>query len=211
MDGTSPRGTPWGGVELLERALGYTRGSLALVTPALERAPTPCAGWDLRDLLAHMDDSLTSLHEAGSGRAVAVAPLRASRRRHRSSGELAEDLRGRACTLLAEWTLDWVSDHARGNVVVGGRQITPRVLTSAGALEVAVHGWDVATACGVDRPIPDSLASDLLLLAPRLVTPEDRPARFAPALAVAETASASRRLLAYLGRKEPARGDRPAA
>ena len=66
----SARRSPWGGVELLERAIGYTRGSLALVTPELMSAPTPCDHWDLRALLEHMDDSLTSLHEAGAVRRV---------------------------------------------------------------------------------------------------------------------------------------------
>src|SRR5690349_23901912 len=48
---------------LLERAIGYTLGSLLLVTPAAMTRPTPCADWDLGALLRHMDDSLAALHE----------------------------------------------------------------------------------------------------------------------------------------------------
>ena len=44
-------------LELLERALGYTRGALATVG-ADRSGPTPCAGWSLADLLCHMDDGL---------------------------------------------------------------------------------------------------------------------------------------------------------
>jgi uncharacterized protein (TIGR03086 family) len=190
--------SPWGGVELLERAIGYARVSLMMVTPSLMSAPTPCAGWDLRALLTHMDDSLTSLHEAGSVRRVRLdvtgpAPM-----------DLVSALRERACQLLAEWSLQWgpaAGDDLTRDVLVDGRPVTPRVLTSAGALEVAVHGWDVAAACGTRRPLPDELAADLLRLAPALVREADRPGRFGPPVIVPPEASPSERLLAFLGRR----------
>jgi len=219
MAGTTPRATPWGGVELLERAIGYTRGCLTLVRAEHRDAPTPCAGWDLLDLLVHMDDSLASLHEAGSGRTVAVPGaggpgftrqrVKPPRGAEPSTAALVDSLRHRACTLLGEWSADWASDHVRGNVAVGDRSVTPRVLTSAGALEITVHGWDVTRACGTDRPIPDALAEDLLRLAPRLVTPADRPGRFATALPVGPLAAPGSRLLAFLGRdpRPPGRAD----
>lgn len=189
MEPTATR-SPWSGVELLERALGYTRSSLALVTPALMDAPTPCTGWDVEDLLAHMHDSLESLHEAGAVRRVGLTPAPAA------SGDLVEAIRARACDLLATW-----SAALSGQVVsVDGRQVTSSVLTSAGALEVTVHGWDLAVACGVRRPIPPALAADLMRIAPLLVTEADRPRRFAPALPVSERAPAADRLLAHLGR-----------
>lgn len=188
---------PWRGVELLERAIGYTRVSLALVTPELMAAPTPCARWDLRSLLVHMEDSLTSLHEAGTVRRVGVrvAP-------RTPPVDLVGALRARACQILAEWSADQDQTSPGGSrdVVVDGRPLTYPVLTSAGALEVAVHGWDVATACGARRPIPDDLAIDLLRIAPVLVTGADRPGRFAPALSPSADASPGERLLAYLGR-----------
>ena len=194
----SARRPSWGGVELLERAVGYTRGSLALVTPDLMSAPTPCAGWDLRALLEHMDDSLTSLHEAGTVRRVRlhVDPSPGT--------DLVESLRARACLLLAEWSADWEVLTAGGDsadVLVDGRPLTTPVLTSAGALEVAVHGWDVAVACGANRPLPEGLAAELLRLAPVLVTPGDRPGRFAAALPTRPDDSAGDRLLAFFGRR----------
>lgn len=191
----------WDGVELLERAIGYTRGSLALVTPDLLSSPTPCAGWDLRTLLAHMHDSLTSLHEAGSVRRVRLeAP----------SGvptDLVDALRARACQLLAEWSVQGSREAPGGHhrdpsrdVLVEGLPLAPRVLTSAGALEVAVHGWDVAMACGVRRSIPDGLAARLLSLAPMLVSEADRPTRFGPRLPSPPGADPGQELLAFLGR-----------
>jgi uncharacterized protein (TIGR03086 family) len=103
--------------------------------------------------------------------------------------------------MLGDWTVDWAAAHAGGNVSVGGRQLTPRVLTSTGALEIAVHGWDVSVACGAERPLPASLALELLQLAPRLVAPMDRPSRFGQPLPVAPSAPPGVRLLAFLGRR----------
>lgn len=189
--------SPWSGVELLDRAIAYTRGSLALVTADLMAAPTPCAGWDLRALLTHMDDSLVSLHEAASVRRVRVDVPPAT------PDDIVVSLRTRACQLLAEWTADWATGAVGGesrDVLVDGRPVTSPVLTSAGALEVVVHGWDVAVSCGVPRPIPDDLAAALLRLAPVLVTDADRPARFGPELTAPPGASSGERLLAFLGR-----------
>lgn len=186
--------SPWRGVDLLERAIGYTRGSLMLVRPELMSAPTPCSAWDLRALLAHMNDSLVSLHEAGSVRRVRLDVLSTQ------SADPVHALRTRACQLLAEWSAAEESTSERVDVLVDGRPLTSPVLTSAGALEITVHGWDVAVACGAHRPIPETLAEDLLPPATVLVTDPDRPSRFGPALDPPVDATKSERLLAYLGR-----------
>jgi uncharacterized protein (TIGR03086 family) len=195
----SPSSAPsaWGGVELLERAIGYTRGSLALVTPALMDAPSPCAVWDLRALLRHMQDSLMSLLEAGAARRVRM------RAPGTTQADPVAELRSLACDLLAEWSTDHAATPvgARSrDVVVDGFPLTPPVLTSTGALEVAVHGWDVAAACGVRRVIPADLATALLAVAPVVVTESDRPARFAPPVDPRPDAVPGERLVAFLGR-----------
>jgi uncharacterized protein (TIGR03086 family) len=86
-------------------------------------------------------------------------------------------------------------------VSVVGRDLDTTVLAAAGALEIAVHGWDVEQACGGDRPLPESLAATLLAVAPLVVRGEDRPAHFAAPYDVPPTATASDRLLAFLGRR----------
>jgi uncharacterized protein (TIGR03086 family) len=82
-----------------------------------------------------------------------------------------------------------------------GHDLDTTVLAAAGALEIAVHGWDVAQACGEDRPLPESLAATLLAVAPLVVRAEDRPGRFAAPYDVPPTATASERLLAFVGRR----------
>jgi uncharacterized protein (TIGR03086 family) len=183
-----------GGVGLLERAIDYTFGSLVLVTRDAMARPSPCAGWDLRALLHHMNDSLQALHEAGDVGRVAG--------RAATYGDPDVDpvmtLRNRACSLLGAWVN---AADSRDWVTVDGCPVTGGVVTAAGALEITVHGWDVAQAVGRPRPIPPLLAAELLPLATLLVTEADRPRRFAPAIEAAATAPPADRLLAFLGRR----------
>src|SRR3981081_3149462 len=181
-----------GAIALLERAINYTLGSLHVVTPeALSRA-TPCKDWDLRALLAHVNDSLMALHEAPRG-SVDLDPSA-------QDGDPAIDpvttLRNRACRLLGARTT------ARGQdiIAIEGCPLTTSIVTSIGAVEVAVHGWDIAQACGRHRPIPCALAEEMLQRSPLFVTDDDRPARFAAPVDVPPLASRGDRLIAFLGR-----------
>jgi uncharacterized protein (TIGR03086 family) len=194
-------GEPAHGPALLERATGYTRGCLALVAGVAPDSPTPCHAWDLAALLAHMRDSLDALCEAADVGVVALdAGGPAGDRAAGAAGDdPVEALRVRACHLLAGWSR---RDHP-DRVDVGGAPLASDLLAVTGALEVAVHGWDVAAACGRPRPLPDGLAAALLLRAPLLVDPDDRPGRFAPALPLPPGASPGDRLLALLGRRPP--------
>ena len=184
------------GPALLERAVGYTRTSLQLVADADLHAPTPCQRWDLLDLLWHMDDSLAAFSEAAIGH-VDLVPVAAPDTGPEIARTVVERLRARACALIAAW-----SRHPpTGAVAVGDRMLRSDLLAAAGALEIAVHGWDVARACGADRPLPTGLALELLPAVPVVVSDLDRPRRFAERLVVPPHAAAGTRLLAALGRR----------
>jgi hypothetical protein len=74
----------------------------------------------------------------------------------------------------------------------------------AGAIEIAVHGWDISRACGQHRPIPDALAASLLAVAPLLIPETGRYPLFSPPVTATAQAGPGDRLVAYLGRKPPA-------
>ena len=59
-------------VELLDRALSYTRVALASVSDEVLAAPTPCQAWDLAALLTHMEDSPDTFAAGGRG-AISVS------------------------------------------------------------------------------------------------------------------------------------------
>jgi uncharacterized protein (TIGR03086 family) len=185
----------FGDSALLERAISYTLGNLHMVTATALSRPTPCSEWDLRELLAHLNDSLLALCDALSLGRVGLSPADDPG----GAGDLAADpvamLRTRAGQLLGAWA----GTH-EDLVSVGGCPLPNRIVACAGAVEVAVHGWDVAHACGYGRPIPPGLAEELLRLSPLLVTAADRPARFAWPVIVPPPASPGDRLLAFLGR-----------
>lgn len=176
-------------IELLDRALGYARGVLADLdedAPALSRR-TPCRGWDLGQLLAHMEDALDAFAE-GAGGAVSLEPRIPLVAR-------TDALRQKACALLGAWSND------RPEQVRVGDQVAPTaVVAAAAALEITVHAWDVAQTTGRATPIPDDLAARLLAVADALVSPGDRGSLFAPPLDVADDSSAEVHLLAFLGR-----------
>lgn len=85
-------------------------------------------------------------------------------------------------------------------VVVADRGLPAGVVAAVGAVEVAAHGWDVACARGVRRPVPPALAAELLPLARRFVTPAERGTRFAAPVRVARGVCPGDRLVAFLGR-----------
>jgi uncharacterized protein (TIGR03086 family) len=179
-----------GGVTVLERAVAYTLGSLALVTPEALGRPTPCRHWDLYDLLEHLHDSMAALQDAIDVGRVDCSPAPAV-------DDVVAVVRRQATRLLGSWAN--VGDPAA--VCIDDSPVTAPLVAGAGAIEVTVHGWDVAWACGRLRPIPDELADELLDLAVLFVRGRDRPARFGPPVGVPDDAGASDRLLAFLGRR----------
>ena len=85
-------------------------------------------------------------------------------------------------------------------IAIADRRLTLGVMTGVGALEMAVHGWDLSRACGVCQPIPGALAAGLLEISPLLVPPTGRAPLFGPPVTVPPMATLSDRLVAYLGR-----------
>lgn len=173
----------WG---MLERAIGYTRMALQEITPVMLCLPTPCSRWRLAPLLDHMAASLDELVRAADldGLAESRPPGRPS------PVDAVERLRVRACSLLSAWSHLADADAAADRAV----------LAVAGALEIAVHGWDISQTTGARAPVPAALARDLLPWVDLLVSEADRPDRFDYPLD-GPTIGPSSRLLMRLGRE----------
>jgi uncharacterized protein (TIGR03086 family) len=193
------------GVELFERAISYALSSLRLVSYDALLRPSPCVGWDLRDLMAHLDDSLAAITEAVELGVVEPPPqgtppaAGAWSADGRPESDPVATLRSRTSRVLGAWTNATDLD----DISIGGFRLATDLLATTGALEVAVHGWDIAQTCGYPQPIPDALAEELLHRARLVVTEADRPQRFAPECAVSPDAGAAARLLAFVGRRPP--------
>lgn len=178
-------------VELLERAIGYTRASLVLVSEADLDRPTPCRGWLLRDLLRHMDDSLEAMAVAAQATSLSLVPSQAPT----DGSDLLASICQRARGLLGHW-----HPVNEGGVELGDLRLPRELLGTVGALEIALHGWDVSESIGQPRSIPPGLAMDLWPVARDHITDADRPFRFGAPVEVSDWATPAARLLAHAGR-----------
>jgi uncharacterized protein (TIGR03086 family) len=185
---------PGGATALLAGALRYALRACALVKPAELAAPTPCVEWDIRALLWHLGESVADL-EAG----LRSGSLDDSWPQDRLPDDADADplgvLRDRAAALLCAC---YDGGPAGRFIVVGGLPLPAGIVACTGAVEIAVHGWDVSAALGRGGAIPPRLATRLLVLCPLLAA--SREGLFAPAVPVLAQASPGDRLLGYLGR-----------
>jgi uncharacterized protein (TIGR03086 family) len=198
-----------GAVALLADAIRYALGVCALVMPGDMALPTPCADWDLSALLAHLGASMADLEVAlRTGHLSLNAPpppdllAGVAGDQAGQAGDLVEALRDRAAELLCA-AYGFGGDGPL--VEVGGLPMPAGLVACAGAVEIAVHGWDVAAARGSDCPIPPVLAGRLLRLSPFLMA--GREGLFACPVEVPALASPCDKLVGYLGR-DPGRARR---
>ncbi len=201
---------PPGATGLLAGAISYMLGVCALVGPGDMVLPTPCADWDLGMLLAHLSDSMADLETA-----IRTGSLDRERLPDHAICDPVETLRDRAAQLLCA---AYAYDSPERLVTVGGLPVPVGLVACTGAVEIAVHGWDVSAArgragcgrasggrasggtagCGGVRPIPAVLATRMLRLGPLLVT--GREGLFAVPVDVPAQAVPGDRLVGYLGR-----------
>lgn len=180
-----------GSVRLLSSAIRYALEGVDAVAPGSESLPTPCAGWDLRALMIHLNQSMDELR-----RAVAV---------EQADPEPANVAAGPAATFrsharqLLESCID--GGAVGRSIAVGDQSVPSAWVVITAAAEVTVHGWDISVACGRPRSIPDPLALTLLSLLQLVVTDASRRPLFGPEVRVARRASPSDQLVAFLGRR----------
>ncbi|MFB4311216.1 TIGR03086 family metal-binding protein [Actinomadura sp. GTD37] len=177
------------GARLLDRAIGFALTAVQGIAPHMRARRTPCAAWDLDMLLLHLGESLAALHEGMTTGHVATAAGREG-----PPDDPVSALRVRAVRVLR-------ASAALKTVTVGNRRLAGEALAGAGAIEVAVHGWDIAQATGERRPVPPLLADDLLAVCPLVLPdPPHRPL-FADPVEPPPDAAPGDRLVALLGRR----------
>jgi uncharacterized protein (TIGR03086 family) len=129
---------PPGATGLLVGAISYTLGVCALVGPGDMTLPTPCPEWDLAMLLAHLSASMADL-ETG----IRTGTLDLERPPDSPADDPVETLRDRAAQLLCAV---YGYDSAVRFVAVAGLPVPAGLVACTGAVEIAVHGWDVSAA-----------------------------------------------------------------
>jgi uncharacterized protein (TIGR03086 family) len=185
-----------GATGLLAGAISYALAGCALIRPGELALPTPCPDWDLAALLGHLGDSMADLETA-----IRTGCLDLDHPRGPAGEDPVDAVRERAAELLCA---AYCHAGPESFVTIGGLPMPADLVACTGAVEIAVHGWDVTTAlarAGCDRvePIPAALATRMLRVCPLIVA--GRESLFAVPVAVPAQASPGDQLVGYLGRR----------
>ena len=168
--------------ELFSRATDYARGVLSELTYADLRRPTPCASWDAGRVVLHLADvidGLIGLVETGT-----LALPQPPRTDDPDPVALVDER---------------LAELAHGfQVATDVTRVENAAL--AGSVELTIHGWDIGVARHPAHRIPESLAEDVLALVSPALDLGARGENFAAPIEVPGNASASDRLVAFLGR-----------
>ncbi|MBT2440825.1 TIGR03086 family protein [Streptomyces sp. ISL-36] len=164
------------------------------VTPEDLTRPTPCSGWDLADLLAHMTAQHHGFAAAAVGHGHDLAHWRVPPWGYEAAAE-------RVLTAFA--AVDGPEQPFALPEFGAGRTFPARRAVGFHFLDYVAHSWDVARSLGrAYDPGPDVLAAALPIAG---AVPDDdfrrAPASpFRPGLAPAADAGPLERILAMLGR-----------
>ncbi len=167
--------------------------------------PTPCAGWDLADLLAHM----TVQHRGFAAAARGHGANRDIWRADSVIGDVRRDP-GRVYADAAHDVLDAFSAKGIDDAPFtlpefGENAVFPGAIAMGfHFVDYVVHGWDVAASLGVDYGVSTEVLSAAM---PLVLAIPDGDVRlldavpFAPAVEPVEGAGELDRILRHLGRR----------
>lgn len=157
-------------------------------------APTPCAQWNVRDLVGH----LVGLN------LVFVAMLEGSPMPERGTDQLGADpagaFRQSAAALRAAAALPGVLERSQATplgVATGAERLRWRIA------DLLVHGWDLGRATGVRAELPDDLAVQALEFVRAQLPGQPRTGRFDDPQPVSDDAPVMDQLAAFTGRPVP--------
>ncbi|AHH17341.1 hypothetical protein NONO_c25460 [Nocardia nova SH22a] len=168
-------------------ALALIGGDVAALDDADLAAPTPCAGWNVADLIAHMNER----HEA-----VNVSVLG-------TSVESVDDPREAFAHITARWIA--AMERSGGTVVLprSGPLATEKVL-GVHLVDMLTHRWDLARALDRPCPVPARLLTAALPVARAITAPGSSfngpGGVYRPSLAEDDARPALDNIVALLGR-----------
>jgi len=187
-------------VELDRRTLVATGDIVAALRAGDLDRPTPCAGWTVRDLLAHMIGQHYGFAAAASGEPTELADWRPRPVGDDPAGEYDESAARVTAAFGAPGVLErpfWLPE------VRASAPFPAATAIGFHFIDYVTHGWDVARSIGVPARFDDDLVAAVLPLAGQVPdTPKFRgPGKaFGPGIAVPPDAPPLDRVVAMLGR-----------
>jgi uncharacterized protein (TIGR03086 family) len=169
-----------------DATLAIVQRVLAHVTEADAQTQTPCADFNVSQLLDHLAGSI-----AGIAKALGA--------------EVADDAGKSPEVRIADLAQPALEAFYRrgleGTIDMGFAELPATMVASILNLEFLVHAWDFSKALGLEVSVADELTDYVEVLAQNTISEQVRASgSFAPAQEVAETASSLERLVAFTGR-----------
>jgi uncharacterized protein (TIGR03086 family) len=184
---------------LIRAICDATERVVADIEPAHHELPTPCSEWSVRDLANHL---LATLELGRALLSDEMPGVQAGPGQLPTADLLGDDLVG-AYRTGAKALVAATTPAAVGRVHTTPLGEMPGTgLAGFAALDVLVHGWDLARAIGREATIDPTLAEPMLEFARQAIGDEmgTRSPRIGPEVTVAADADLTSRLVAYLGR-----------
>ena len=177
------------------RALEATGRVVARVTEEALDAPTPCAEWNLRELIVHMAGNNNGFADAAEGKPADPDVWEGTGISSDPVGEYQKSAERVRAAFAGDGVLDRTFDIYPFGSFPGQTGVAMHFA------DYLAHGWDVARAIGLDDPLDPELCLAVLRMAQRWPQTSWGPgAPFAHRVPVPEDASAQDRLLGFLGR-----------
>ncbi|GAA2391565.1 TIGR03086 family metal-binding protein [Dactylosporangium salmoneum] len=184
--------------EILDEAHRVLRTVVNGVGPDDWERPTPCAQWNVTQVLQHAagDQRGFAATITGSG-FPSYDPFAPDGHLHgEDPAEFAED--GMRAAAAAWATV--AHDAADAPTPLPQGRLAPQIGAGVCALDAAVHAWDIAAATGQPSPLTPELARDLLAVAQEIVEPLRQWGAYAAVVPAEAGDDEVAALLRYLGR-----------
>ena len=180
--------------EQYEAAIGTFRQVLANVTPEQITGTTPCASFDVAQLIDHTIGTQHMVTDALQDKPCNMTGVEVAR------GEQASAFDRAAADAIAELHREGAMDKA---VTLPFGTFSGEKLMGLAVLDTFQHAWDLAKATGQDTDLNAELAESLMGLAAAHMAHAPRgeePAPYGPEQTAPAGAPAADRLAAFLGR-----------
>ena len=177
--------------------------------------PTPCAGWDLHDLLSHMTVQHNGFAAAARGTGADLAGWEPATVSAAVAADPGRAYAAAAADVLDAFSADGVLDASFAMPEFGEGVVVPGVMAIGfHFVDYVVHGWDVARSLDVPFDLPAAVVAAVLPVALGVPDTDVRDAPnspFAHALEPRYGASDLDTVLRHLGRSPDWRPDRVSA
>ncbi|MGI9622052.1 MAG: TIGR03086 family metal-binding protein [Acidimicrobiales bacterium] len=181
-------------VGALEGALANTTRLVAGVSDDQWDNPTPCADWNVRELVTHTVGVMANFASGAAGNGAVGDP---------ADFDLGADPGATCAGVAADCVANWTArGELESNITLGTNEFPGAVAININMLDAYVHGWDIAEATGQDAGLDAELCAGITTFARQVVPESPRDGdNFASVVAVGGDASHPHQLLAYLGRQ----------